>query len=67
MDTFGGGQDGDEHAWVTAQLGDEAYGVDIPPSVYETGGGYSWKKKRGAKFPPSVVEIFPMPIQEPTA
>jgi hypothetical protein len=29
------------------------YEVDIPPSVYETGGGYNWKKKDGIKFTPS--------------
>lgn len=39
-----GGHDGDDHAWVIATDGVNAYGVDVPPDVYETGGGYCWKK-----------------------
>lgn len=43
-----GGQDGDDHAFPVVYDDDEAYAVDIPPRVYETGGGYSWKKIEGA-------------------
>ncbi len=55
-----GGQDGDDHAWiivldVTEQ---KAYGVDIPPQVYETGGGFSWRKKKGEKFWPEDFQVF---------
>lgn len=39
-----GGQDGDDHAFLIAYNDDEACAVDIPPSVYETGRGYNWKK-----------------------
>jgi hypothetical protein len=61
---FEGGQDGDDHAWVVVQRGDEAYGVDIPPGVYESGGGYNWKKKEGVIFEPGYIVIFPVPLQE---
>lgn len=37
-------QIGEQHVWVVAKLKDGVYSVDIPPSVYETGGGYSWQK-----------------------
>lgn len=37
-------QVGEQHVWVVAKLKDGVYEIDIPPGVYETGGGYSWKK-----------------------
>jgi len=52
-----GGQDGDDHAYVIAHNGDEAFAVDIHPEVYETGGGYSWTKIPGAKIDPADVMI----------
>lgn len=39
-----GGQPGDDHAWIVVRRGSEVYGVDIHPSVYESGAGYSWAK-----------------------
>lgn len=63
-DHFDGGQEGDDHAFVIVQRGEEAYGVDIPPGVYETGGGYNWKKRIGVKILPEHVVVFPVPIQE---
>lgn len=59
-----GGQDGDDHAYNYVRVGDEAFGVDIPPQVYETGGGYNWKKKPDVKFEPEDVDIWPIPIQD---
>lgn len=43
-----GGQDGDDHAFLIVYDDQESYAVDIPPRVYETGGGYSWKKIENA-------------------
>ena len=37
-------QIGEQHVYVVAKLKDGVYAIDIPPSTYETGGGYSWKK-----------------------
>jgi len=64
VELFDGGQDGDDHAWTIAQLGGEAYGVDIPPNVYESGGGYSWRKIEGVKIQPGHIIVFPVPLQE---
>lgn len=52
-----GGQDGDDHAYLVVYDEDEAYAVDVPPGVYETGGGYSWKKVQGAEVGPQDVTI----------
>lgn len=38
-----GGHEGDDHSWVLAYDDDGVYAVDIPPDVYEHGGGYSWQ------------------------
>lgn len=56
-----GGQDGDDHAYVIVYNEDEAYGVDIPASLYETGGGYSWKKVEGVVFTSKDIEVFEVP------
>ena len=53
-----GGQDGDDHAFTFAYKDGKAYGVDIPPHVYESGGGYSWVKKGGVVFEPSDIAIW---------
>jgi len=57
-----GGQDGDDHAWIIAHNGQEVYGIDIPYSVYETGGGYNWQKIPNVMFSPEHVEIFKLDI-----
>ena len=45
-----GGQDGDDHAFIVVLTDTEAVAVDIPPSVYERGGGFSWEKIPGVRF-----------------
>ena len=57
-----GGQDGDDHAWTIAHTDTEVYGVDISPSVYERGGGYSWTKIDDVQFEPRDVEVFAIDI-----
>lgn len=54
-----GGWDGDDHAYLIAVRDDtrEAVVVDIPPGVYETGRGYSWKKIDGAQVEPADVAL----------
>ena len=44
-----GGHEGDDHAFLVVLTDDEAYVVDVPASVYETGGGYRWRKRVGAR------------------
>ena len=55
-----GGQPGDDHAWLIVYDDYEAVAVDIPPYVYERGGGYSWRKIPGVKIRPSDIVIEPL-------
>jgi hypothetical protein len=57
-----GGHDGDDHAWTIVYNNAESYGVDIPPHVYETGGGYCWKKIPGVTIQPNHVEVWNLGI-----
>src|SRR5262245_59413971 len=59
-----GGADGDDHSWTIAYRGGEAYGVDIAPSVYERGGGYSWTKVPDVTFDSSDIDIWKVPLPE---
>ena len=52
-----GGQDGDDHAWLVVSDGTDTVEVDIPPGVYETGGGYNWQKIEGVTIAPQDVVI----------
>jgi len=61
-----GGQEGDDHAYVIAHNDYEAYGVDIPPSRYETGGGYTWKKVENVHFEPRDIQVFEIPLDDLT-
>lgn len=45
-----GGQDGDDHAFLLIYDDVDAFAVDIPANVYETGGGYSWRKREGIQL-----------------
>ena len=49
--------EGDDHSAVLASFGSERYVVDISYWIYESGGGYSWKKREGVKFKPSDIII----------
>ena len=55
-----GGHDGDDHAWLIVTINNERFSVDIPAHVYETGGGYNWKKIPDVKFNPADVLVFPL-------
>lgn len=57
VDITSGGQDGDDHAFVIAYDDKSAVAVDIPANVYETGGGYHWKKIQGAVIEPGDVVV----------
>jgi hypothetical protein len=48
---------GENHVWVTARTAQGVVMVDIPPGVYETGGGYTWKKRPDIVFSPSDVLV----------
>lgn len=55
-----GGHDGDDHAFIIVLTDTEAVAVDIPPGVYERGGGYSWKKIPGVRFDAGDVVLDPL-------
>lgn len=40
------------HAFLHARLADGVFRVDVPPGVYETGGGYVWAKRPDAVIRP---------------
>lgn len=48
---------GENHVWVMVATSNGVYEVDIPPHVYETGGGYTWKKIPDVLFEPDDVVI----------
>ena len=62
IETASGGAEGDDHAWVVALRGEEVVGVDIPPGVYETGGGYSWTKRQDVSISPNDVDVWDIDV-----
>jgi hypothetical protein len=48
----------DQHVYVAARFREGVYTIDIPYHVYETGGGFSWKKIPGVRFEPRDVEFY---------
>ena len=48
---------GEQHVYVVAKTDDGIYSVDIPPYLYETGGGYCWKKIPDVEFTERYVVI----------
>jgi hypothetical protein len=53
---------GDQHVWVIAKLADGVYDIDIPPYLYESGSGYTWKKRPNVKFTKEMLAIGPNDI-----
>lgn len=66
FDVHEGSQEGDDHSWTMAVKGPDVFGVDIPHHIYESGGGYSWKKLPGVKFGPEHVHVFKIDGVDPT-
>ena len=58
--TFNSEGIGENHTWVIAQLSDGVFEIDIPPLVYETGGGYIWRKRPNVQFSVDDVVVFLM-------
>lgn len=48
---------GDQHVWLIAKFREGVYEIDIPPSVYETGAGYTWKKIPDVEIRPGHIVI----------
>jgi hypothetical protein len=59
VDIQDGGQEGDDHAFLLVDFKGQCYVVDVPPGVYETGGGYVWRKIQGARITAADIVIEP--------
>jgi len=55
-----GGHEGDDHAFLIVSRAGERYWVDVPPNVYEQGGGYSWQKIPNVMIRPEDIVIEPI-------
>jgi hypothetical protein len=64
VDIFEGGQQGDDHAWSIVRLGNQSFGVDLSAWKYESGSGYSWKKRTGVTITPDMIDIFKIDLPE---
>jgi len=51
------GHDGDDHAALIVSDGHQRYYVDIPPHVYESGGGLSWSKIPDVSIKPTDIIV----------
>lgn len=48
----------EQHVYVAAKFEEGVYTIDIPYYIYETGGGFSWKKLPDIKFQPEDVVFY---------
>jgi len=48
---------GEQHVYVVLKASEGIFSVDINPYLYETGGGYSWKKIPNVVFDESFIDI----------
>jgi len=48
---------GEQHVYCICKLQEGVYEVDISPYVYETGGGYNWRKIPNVKFDESHLSV----------
>jgi hypothetical protein len=60
---------GEQHVWAVAydEATQEAYLVDIPFCVYESGGGYNWTKLPDVVFEPSDIVIESLDFEDAMA
>lgn len=60
--TIDSGGVGDQHVWTVFLVKEGVYELDIPPSLYERGGGYQWTKIPGVKFTKEYIYISKLDI-----
>jgi hypothetical protein len=53
---------GDQHVWVVFNVGEGVFELDIPPSLYERGSGYTWHKIPNVKFTEDYIDISKLDI-----
>lgn len=49
---------GENHVFAVAALADGVWSVDISPYVYETGGGYVWRKRPDVVLAPDDLALY---------
>ncbi len=64
VEVVDGGHDGDDHVYAIVYDEVDAFAVDIPPGVYEVGGGYSWRKRDGVVLSLDDVIVEPVRRQD---
>ena len=47
----------EQHVYLVCKFREGVYMIDIPYHIYESGGGFTWKKKKDVKFDTSHVVI----------
>jgi hypothetical protein len=60
--TIDSGGVGDQHVWTVFLVKEGVYELDIPPSLYERGGGYQWTKIQGVTFTKEYIYISKLDI-----
>lgn len=48
----------EQHVYIVGAFSEGIYSIDIPYGIYETGGGFSWKKVEGVVFEPSDLHFY---------
>ena len=48
----------EQHVYIVGAFSEGIYSIDIPYGIYETGGGFSWKKIEGVVFEPSDLHFY---------
>ena len=48
----------EQHVYITGQFREGIYMIDVPYSIYETGGAYIWKKRPDIKFAAEHIDIY---------
>ena len=48
----------EQHVYITGQFREGIYMIDVPYSIYETGGAYNWKKRPDIKFAAEHIDIY---------
>lgn len=48
----------EQHVYVVAKFDEGVYSIDLHPSYYETGGGFSWKKIPNVVLHPNDISFY---------
>lgn len=60
--TIDNGGVGEQHVWTVIRVQEGVYEIDIPPHLYERGGGYNWTKIPNVRFTEDFIHISKLDI-----